>query len=251
MKPDLLKDIPTGKIKPEREAQLTKVIFGSASKKLKNVAREELVIHTMHEAFLYARECAKGGLPEDEIFSLSYKALSSAVGNFRKRPGVQNSESFRFFAYVKPYLRGEVMRSYRRLRVVRGGDAEATTCLIPAYARICLAPEELRIPSDFDSAVSAPVPKVGFEGETEIDFSAMDTALLWEKVKPLLESRLTPQAQEALKLHFYENKNFQEIADKMGFARQYAQRLVKESLEKLRCLLSHQKALFVDEHFGS
>lgn len=78
---------------------------------------EVLVLHSMREAFFYARQCCRGKLPDDEVYSSIYESLCHAARNFK--PG-----GIRFFGYAKPYIRGGLSKVWRSKDVVRNKKGE-------------------------------------------------------------------------------------------------------------------------------
>lgn len=256
---NLLDGIPRGAISPELEKSLIQKMLSHANRvAVRSEARTQLVLNTMWEAFFYVRECARGRLPDPELFSLAYKAAQRAAENFRPRKGCR--KDFRFFLYVKPYLRGEISREFRRLQVVRspkGMEMKSTVTLkiVRDHHDPCC---DSHLLSSATNSVNRQDPEqkfcpaVGVELSTDMSFEEMDIQSVWSIIQPELEKNLTPQAHTALKLFYFEGLNYQEIGDKMGFARQYAQRIVVEAIKKLRCVLTQKGAsLSVHEFTGA
>jgi RNA polymerase sigma factor (sigma-70 family) len=82
---------------------------------------------------------------------------------------------------------------------------------------------------DFDDLWSEPSP--------EETFISLEDSHNKETVVKKLIDQLPPRQQEALRLRFVEDMDFNEIADVLGVNRQSAQNLVFRSLEKLRHFL--------------
>jgi RNA polymerase sigma factor (sigma-70 family) len=103
----LFAGLPTEVINPVRERFLIHRLDQSPK------ARESLALESMWEAVVFLRSCACAQISSEELFSLSWDALTRAVKNYRPRP------QFRFFTYAKCYLRGNLKRALRMRLVVR------------------------------------------------------------------------------------------------------------------------------------
>lgn len=111
----LLAGLPTTPLTPEQENALAIKI--QASGKQDEDAINELALHSMREAFFYALHCSRQ-LAADSVYSLCYSALRYAATNFQPH-------RIRFLAFSKPYLRGEIYKTFNELKVVKESETES------------------------------------------------------------------------------------------------------------------------------
>lgn len=198
------------KITPSEEAILLTVIFGSGSEEIHAAAREKLVLCSMREGYAYAHYFGRNKFDDGQIVSLAYEALRRAAKNFKLDGGC------RFFAYSKPYIRGEVFRAFRSDDVV------------PHMTRV---PLEVPQKENQETGVaSSEHPEIG--GSEEMDFDKMHWAEQWAKLEPHLAS-LTKKEQSVIS-DFREGLNFREMGDKRGVSRAAMQSTFVRALGKLR-----------------
>lgn len=179
--------------------------FALSLAKENRASRKDLVLHSMRQAFFYARQCCRRAIPDDEIFSICYATLTAAAGNFEASPG-----GLRFFAYSKAYIRGGLHRSWK------GKD------LVPHTPRNNL---------------------IGLEDMDETDeqtvFVEPDTKTIHAKelrgiLQELLKSpKLTHRHRMAIQMRFFEERTLEEIGDHFKVSREYARVLIAETLEVL------------------
>lgn len=236
----VLKTVPAGPIKPEREAEL-----------LKAGDLDTLVLESMYEAFLYATECSKGREGESEVFSACYAALKKAAGRFDPKFDV------RFFPFAKAFVRGELKLERRRLRVVRPANKNQRYDFLPVeklptesqgasdnFLDANRLHESKTFRSDFQ-------PKVGFEQSEEADIDRSDRSQMWKEFSDEAERLLTPRAYKVVKLHIIDGLGWQEIADQLGFTREAHRAMFEKAMRKLRCSPKVVRTLLKYEHLGA
>lgn len=205
----LLRGLPTETLSSETEVSLARA--GDED------SRNELALHNMREAFFYALACART-LPPDEIYSLCYKALSAAARNFE--PG----RTSRFFAFAKPYIRGEIYRTFKRYKVV----TKAETTEIPV---------ESDEPDDqFEAFQKATT--------VEPDFQTIMAHDEWASLKPLLAA-LKEKERMVLQLFYQAGLNFRQIGDLLNVSRSDIQATHANAIKKVRCQVSRKPGLFI------
>lgn len=202
----LLRGLPTDILTSEEEATLARE--GDED------SRNDLALHNMREAFFYALACART-LPPDEIYSLCYKALSAAARNFE--PG----RTSRFFAFAKPYIRGEIYRTFKRYKVVT--KAETT---------------EIPVEEDDDQFEA-------FQKATTVepDFQSIMAHDEWASLKPLLAA-LKEKERMVLQLFYQSGLNFRQIGDLLNVSRSDIQATHANAIKKVRCQVSRKPGLF-------
>lgn len=199
----LLHGLPTTKFSTDFEDGL----FESGELEKRQIA----VLHNMREGFFYARAVCKQKLPEDVIYSAVYKALEHASRNYRPgtKPGV------RFFAYAKPYIRGEICNEWKSLNVVWRGD-----CVSLGLAQ--------EIDSEDDSEI--PVPEGGTVDPAFYEIFVRDILSL---LAATMES-LTLREQEVIKLVYFRHYLLREVAEHWGVSRSAAQNTLMRAMKKIR-----------------
>lgn len=169
-------------------------------------AREKLVMHSLKEAFCYARKCSRGNLSEGEVLSVCYSALQDAAKNFK--PGM-----IRFFAYAKPYVRGKVIAEFRSRDIVKK----------------CRDYEQLP-PTDIEDEDYAPV----VDNFHEPDFDEFHAKEVCELLKPLMRSRLSDKERMILELKYAGGMTFCQIGELLGTTKSDSHHCATIALEKLR-----------------
>jgi RNA polymerase sigma factor (sigma-70 family) len=196
--------------------------------------RNELVTHNLREAVCYGVGFSKGRLPEDEILSVCYLALSKAARNFK--PG-----GIRFFAYAKPYVRGEICLLWKSRDVVRNSSKHETE-LHPIKREIYTSgdrEEELTLTYDDRS--------LEINGEpVEPEFAAIDLRERWAVVEPLMRSVLNERERMILELSYIGGFTFEQLRHKLVpvITRTAVQHTHTRAIRKLRSALSKNKTLF-------
>lgn len=221
----LLRGLPKKQLTLQEEQTLAVTIQKSRKKDAETI--NELALHTMREAFYYALACARKLTPE-EVFSLCYIALRASARNFK--PG-----RVRFFAYSKPYVRGEVCRAFESLRIVRNGTTQA---LGPEYAggfeiEDC-NPTECQTRVQFDSRL------VVAEADTEGVMAREE----WQLILPILQTKLSEKERMVLELRYQSGFNFRQIGDLLSVSRSDTQATHERAINKVRCALKGKRSLF-------
>lgn len=232
MIPGILESLPESPL-PIQEEQKIGVKLSKMGKRAREKALEKLVLHSMREAFFYARRCCRSNLPADEIYSLCYSALCRAAGNFKPR-------RIRFFAYAKVFIRGEISREWKKKSLVKNVPVEKIS--------------STEISFDLNRANDSVLAKEhashgnpGGQKDTELvptcepEFSSIHARELWEVLEPLLESKLTPSERTVIFMRYKQELNFREISVLLGTTKQWAQVLHAEALSKLREAMTRNK----------
>lgn len=183
----------------------------------KNASQQDLVMHSMREACLYAFRCSRGNLEPGEIMSACYLALVEAARNFKP----SHAAHLRFFAYAKAYVRGKIIAEFRSKDVVRKARNH----------------ESLQVHEDND-----------VYGPNEDAFHEPDVASSaeeeWNAIKGLVDSVLTEKEKMVIQLRYYGGLNFRQIGDLLGVSRSHTQNEHRAAMLKIRNRLMEQKKLF-------
>lgn len=175
-------------------------------------ARAELVMRAMREAEAYTRKVSKGQIPDDELFSICYEALTRAVKNFK--PGRQ-----RFFPYAKAYCRGCVWKAWRSRDVVKN-----------SY--------EHREETPSDS------PTVLVPDTVQFGFSGIHIKELWSQLEPVMDKCFSEQERAVLTMRYSSGYCFREIGKLLGVSGNAAEGAHSRALKKLRRALAKRGTLF-------
>lgn len=223
----ILNGLPEKELGPEHETALGVRIQTKRDEDDMNT----LALYNMREAFAYASACCKRRLSETEIFSLCFEALKKAAKNFV--PG-----QIRFFAYAKPYVRGEICNTYDDLRVVRRGETEL------------LAPDDIpgenehTAEDDFDTCeVQTRDNHFHKEDVVDSDMEGIMNRDEWASIKPIL-SKLSEKERQVLDLRFQSGFNFRQIGELLNVSRSDTQATCVRALKKVRCELLRKRKLF-------
>ena len=229
----LLSTLPQKPIDAETESTLSK----SADK-------TELVMSAMREACLYMTKCCRAKLPEDEIFSLAYAALTKAAGNFIAGRGT------RFMGYAKPYLRGEISRAWRTMDVVRSASMHESLEGIPEkFGNAEIRDSETGYPIP-DSAVGIVEETLGAcFGSVDPEFELVDLNEKWALIQPIIEKQLNDHEKLVLNLHYKAGLTFVEISKMVvpKVSRERIRQIESTALRKIRNALLRAKRLY-SEH---
>jgi len=174
----------------------------------REAAIEALVLGHMRDAFFYARRCCRAQFPDDDIYSFCYRALSRSVLNFQ--PDRQ-----RYFAYSKPYIRGQIFREWRKLDTVKHSSLHESP------------PVESENYGDDDDHRHAS------EEASPPEFALIDTRERMKVIGPLLD-RLNAREREVLVLHYDKGLNFAEIATRRGVSRAAIHSTHSRALRRVR-----------------
>lgn len=164
---------------------------------------EAIVMHSMVPAVKYC-ERRNSGLTRAEIISLCYVALSNAVKNFK--PSRQ-----RFFSYACVYLRSKIYAAQRDRESVRNSYKHETP----------IAEGKTPQPLEGDSV--------------EPNLEDLHWRELWEKIEPIMRSKLSSKEITALELRFKAGLNCREVGERMGgLTRSRIQQIQKAAILKIR-----------------
>lgn len=186
-------------------------------------ALSELVLHHMREAWVYTRQVCRGKLPDDEIYSLCYVALSKSAKNF-------TTGRARFFAYSKPYLRGELSREWASKDVVKHAslhEDELPPLVTHGFAKA--------------GAEGACRPEISW---VEPDFQSILAHERWAMVKPVIDKVLSDHEKMVLTLNYGSGFSFTTISELLGTSRSAVGETHSRAIGKIRSELSQRHALF-------
>lgn len=175
----------------------------------KNVL-DKLALCNLQEAVIYARHCSRGIFSDGELVSLCWVALRQAAKNYRHH----KSRGIRFFAFAKPYVRGQINAERKRNRVVRNAEHES-----------------LDGAADCDTV--------------EPNFSNIEASELLAGLKPAIFSELNDRERAILILRYQSGFSFTEIGERIGFSRQSIQKCHAAALLKLRGALQEKREQLV------
>lgn len=179
-------------------------------------AREYIVLHAIRQSFDYAKRLSRGKLPDDEVLSLVYSALSKSIVNFK--PGSQS-----FLNYSKAYIRGEISAVWRAKDVVRNAYRHEDP----------IEPDETPAPLEPDNV--------------DPEFNNIHWRELWHELEPLLREKLSKRQLLILEQHYRFGKSFQAVGDEIGITREAVRASHSKSLRKIRNELLDQRRLYADE----
>lgn len=180
----------------------------------------------MREAWAYARHVCRGKLPDDEIYSLCYTALKKAAKNFE-------AGRIRFFAYSKPYVRGEISRAWRFQDPVKHASLHETEVIqVASYTPA---------PYDNEDRKEGTARKEGF---VESDFQKIVTRERWALVKPVIDEVLSDHEKMVLDLTYSSGFSFQTTGNLLGITRSAVREAHARAIGKVRGALTAKGALF-------
>lgn len=189
---------------PQLDLKIEKLLINSGTKN----ALDKLALHNLDEAVKYAKQCCRGSLDEPELISLCWVALRQAAANYR----IKKSKGIRFFAFCKPYIRGQINIERKQKIVVRNVESNQF-----------LPPDE------------------NTEGITGPDFSNLETKELLAGLKPAIFSQLSDRERAIVILRYESGFSFTEIGERIGFSRQSIQKSHFKALKKLRSALEQKR----------
>lgn len=218
---NILAGLPESPISPEAEQGFAAIaVSESRIYADREKSREIIVLHSIRQSFDYAKRLSRGKLPDDEVLSLAYSALSKSILNFK--PGSQS-----FLNYSKAYIRGEISAVWRAKDVVRNAYRHAD-------------------PIDSDEIPGAPPAPL----EPDIvnpEFNNIHWRELWHELEPLLREKLSKRQLLILEQHYRFGKSFQSVGDELGITREAVRASHSKSLRKIRNELLDQRRLYADE----
>jgi RNA polymerase sigma factor (sigma-70 family) len=211
------------------------LISESAEKMLRGSGTQEslhkIVLGFMREGFCYSKTCARGGLDDDEIFSLTFKALSAAARKFDPKKG-------RFFIFAKIYLRWEMKHARQEKSLVRHG--ETPDIHLPEVEDVRAGSGDGRDQSnsgtDWDTNPE--------ENDNKLTELPADAVVMFDYDKIEFDERmdmLIPHIKElnenermVLNLRYSTGWDFARIGKKIDRSRERVRQIALEAIEKLR-----------------
>lgn len=198
---------------------------------------EALVMHSLREAFFYARGCYQSqSLSAGEILSSCYTALDKAAKRFRPN-------QIRFFGYAKADIRGALCRAARNNHTVVDKTSGKIHELEPLPER-----EEEDADDDDDKSVELPCKIVRLENTllppVMPEFDAIYVREEWAKLVPLLLVVLNDKERMILELNFQGGLNLQQIANMLQFSRANVHHCKQTALKKIRNRLIDKKKFY-------
>lgn len=208
---------------------LVGLISESAEKMLKERndkrAIDKLVLGFMREAFCYSKKCARGKLPDDEIFSLSYKALNAAARKFDPARG-------RFFIFAKIYLRWEIKHAWAEKSVVRNAGGPDTCLHDHCEAEDILNEREETIVPEYDHPLD-PLESP----HSHFDFERVEFNERMAQILPLLR-QLNPNERMVIEMRFRTGWDFAKIGREIGRSRERVRQIALEAIEKVKARIA-------------
>lgn len=189
--------------------------------------RTKLVLHTMREAFVYAKQCCRGTLPDDDIYSMCYWELQASARRYKSKFG-------RFFAYAKVNIRGRLSREFKRLDVVKHSSGHHEDSI--------LSTQIMQMPELFleEDGADQPLAKVGC---VDPEFDLIDIHEKTAIITPILRAKLTTREQQIIELRYKSGFNFTKIGELFGVTRQAAEMAHGKALQKVRRELGRRAPL--------
>lgn len=228
----LLKGLPRKQLTTEQEDGLAVRIQATKERGEADVdSVNELALYNMREAFSYGVSCARN-LPGGVVFSLCWTALVAAATNFE-------AGRIRFFAYAKPYVRGEVIKAFHAAKVVRHGETRALSPDSILTGEVEGSEDvPLHFTMDTDELLLAKADTV------EADTEGIMVRDEWSVLVPILQSRLSEKERMVLELKYQSGFNFRQIGDLLRVSRSDTQATHTRAINKVRGALKGKRALF-------
>lgn len=198
---------------------------------------EALIMHSLREAFFYARGCYQcQSLSAGEILSACYAGLAKAAKRFRPN-------QIRFFGYAKADIRGELCRAGRNNHIVVNKAHGQIHELEPLPER-----EEEDEEDDDDKSVELPCKVVRLENillpPVMPEFDAIYVREEWAKLEPLLRSVLNDKERMILELNFQGGLNLRQIGSMLQCSRANVHHCKQCALKKIRNKLMDKKKFY-------
>lgn len=173
--------------------------------------REDIVLHTLRDAVAYLKRVSRDNIPEDELLSVAYAALTKAVRPFQSGRG-------RFISYAKNQLKSEISRYWRSRDVVRDAFRHE-------------APETYEFPKPLAA------------GYVEPSFEEIHWREQWARVEPVIRKTLTPIEIKVLEFRYKFSYTLEATGEEIGKSRERVRQIEKKALDKLRAALSNRGEL--------
>lgn len=227
----MITELPTETLTREQENNLARAKTEEA--------QNTLVLHSMREAIAYAYKCCRGGLTQDELFSLCYEYLQVAVKRFKPN-------RIRFFSYAKVDIRRGIAQTWRAKDVVRGSSLHEDEDFIKPNRE-----SGLREDGDTDenlgpSQIYNPITEITESPEifVEPEFEKIHLAERWGLVAPILRAKLTDTEFMVIDLYYNGNLVLREIGELLDITRERVRQIESEALKTIRLELMRRKLLY-------
>lgn len=182
---------------------------------------DKLVLGYMREAFCYSKKCARGKLPDDEIFSLSYKALNAAAKRFDCSKG-------RFFIFAKIYLRWEIKHAWAEKSVVRNADHPDE--------ELPIGTDEFLLRPEMDLELTTSTRPVESPC-AEFDFERVEFNERMAQILPVLRG-LSPNERMVIEMRFRTGWDFAKIGREIGRSRERVRQIALEAIQKVKAAIA-------------
>lgn len=233
----LLDGLPEESLPPADEQEIAKKILRCRPARVPKL-ENQLVLHSMREAFFYARKCCRCQLPDGEIYSLAYEALSKATTTFTPK-------RIRFFAYAKVFIRGGICRVWKSQDVIRRIPKEKMVVAdfglsktIVALSKVCSKIDDFKFDGGEEQALplrkNISLPSDFSSQSVEPAFEAIHAQEIWKALEPLIDGKLSEKEAQVIDLRYKKDLTFEEIGAIIGATRSWAQILHARALVKLR-----------------
>lgn len=206
-----LESLPKEKLTLAQEFELG----GRIQKKKSSADIETLVLHNMHEAFLYAKKVCRAQINDGLIFSVCYRALDRMAKMYKPR-------KLRFFVYAKVAIRGELSNYRESLSVVRNAVTISSD----------VEPDD-KIDGSEIFLVTGARPKV-LEPHTDPETNSLEQKESIALIRATMARILNEQEMMIMDLVHKAGFNFQEIARLLGISRSAVQATYSHTLKKVR-----------------
>lgn len=190
----MLVGLPTTLLTPDEESAL--ISDGTLE------SRQKIIIHAMRSACHYAQVVCKGNVDGEDIFSACYDALCHSINNYK--PGKRT-----FFAYSKPFIRGEVFKAFRAMKAVK-------------HSFIVQMEND-----DTDDDLLR-------ESSGEFDFDAIHRREQLELIRTVADKHLSEQERLVLELRDFGRLTFIDIKNVLGCSRTNVQQIYGRAIKKIK-----------------
>ena len=197
---------------------------------IKRGRRTELVLHTMREAFVYARQCCRASIPDDEIYSLCYTALTDAARVYKPE-----RSTGKFFSYAKVSVRGQISRRWKQFEVVKHSSGH--------HEDSVMSSQVMRMPEFFseDDAPNKSDCPLNKSGSVSPEFDLIDIRERYALIEPIIRRRLSEREQKIIELRYRSGFNFPQIGKLFGVSRQAIEVTHGKAIRKIRRAIEQKK----------
>jgi RNA polymerase sigma factor (sigma-70 family) len=180
----------------------------------------------MREGFCYSKTCARGKLPDDEIFSLTYKALNAAAKRFDSAKG-------RFFIFAKIYLRWEIKHAWAEKSLVRNSQEQDAVLPEQDLGRETLHEERSsHVATDWLTPTNA-LDEIPAEASADFDFEKVEFNEQMNMLRPHILN-LNENERMVIDMRFRTGWDFAKIGREIGRSRERVRQIALEAIRKLK-----------------